>query len=141
MSKRQGTMPCTRVVRTMNKCRLFLLGLVFVAGCGDSADSLLRTAGNRKSELTDRLMKVNDEAAAKKFYDVQVRNFMERNKDVNEKWEKWLKDIEDDFRSKKLRVVSVPNVAAAPGTEEWRRAADSAVVVDDAAWPKRATPS
>jgi hypothetical protein len=90
-----------------------------LTGCGDSADSLLRTGVNYKSELTDRLMKVTDEASAKKFIDHHMKVFSEKNKNLNDKWDKWIKEIEDDYRGK-VRVINIKSTAA-PGTDEWEQ--------------------
>src|SRR5437764_9514236 len=77
-----------------------LLGLLALTGCGDSADSLLRIAINNRSELTDRLARVNDEASAERFNEVHMAAFSDKHKVIDEKWQKWLRDIEDDYRSK-----------------------------------------
>jgi hypothetical protein len=109
---------------------LFLLGVLTLSGCGDSADTLLRTATNFKSEITDRLMKVTDEPSAKKYTDY-MKTCMDKNRDLDEKWQKWIKDIEDDFRKEKKRVVQFKSDAA-PGTEQWEADARNVSANEDA---------
>jgi len=92
-----------------------------LTGCGDTADTLLRTGVNYKSELTDSMMKIKDEESAKKFLDYTLKNYVEKNRLLNEKWDKFIKDIEDDFRGKKRVIKFKTN--ADPGTEEWEREA------------------
>src|SRR5436190_16437870 len=96
---------------------LWALAFLTLTGCGDTADSLLRTGVNCKSEFTDRLMKVTDEPSAKKFIEHHLKVFTEKHKNLNDKWDKWIKEIEDDYRGK-LRVVAIASTAA-PGTEQW----------------------
>jgi hypothetical protein len=98
---------------------LWVLCPLILTGCGDSADTLLRTGVNYKSELTDTLMKVKDEESAKKFLEFTIKNYLEKNRILNEKWDKFIKDIEDDFRGKKKVIKFKTN--ADPGTEEWER--------------------
>lgn len=100
---------------------LILLGLATLSGCGANADTILRMGINRKSELTDRLAKVTDEQSAKKFNDVYVKNYVEANRQLDEKWQKWTKDIEDDLpRRDKIRIVNFKS-SGAPGSDEWIR--------------------
>jgi hypothetical protein len=113
---------------------LLLLGLLALTGCGDTPDTILRSAINQKNELTDRLMKVTDEESARKFVEVDMKNYADKLKTIDEKWVKWIKDVEDDFRSKKLRLIVIYSNAV-PGSEQWRKEADKAPVVDDARVP------
>ena len=64
-------------------------------------------------------MKVTDEQSAKKFADFYLKNYTETNRQLDERWQKWIKDIEDDYRGKK-RVVQFKSNGA-PGSEEWER--------------------
>jgi hypothetical protein len=98
---------------------LCVLSLLALTGCGDSADTLLRTGINYKSELTDRLMKVTDEDSARKFIDQHMKTFTDKNKNLNDKWDKWIKEIEDDYRGK-MRVVNITSTGA-PGSEQWEK--------------------
>jgi hypothetical protein len=99
--------------------RLFLsLGLLALTGCGDSADSLLRTATNYRCELTDRLIKVNDEQSAKKFVDHDMKVYAEKLKNLDDKWVKWIKDIEDPYRKKQYKVVNIQSKSE-QGTDQW----------------------
>lgn len=97
---------------------LVLLGLAALSGCGDNADTILRMGANRKSELTDRLAKVTDEQSAKKFTGFYLKNYIEDNRKLDEKWQKWVKDIEEDHHSKKIRVIQFKTTFA-PGSDEW----------------------
>src|SRR5262249_20900856 len=45
--------------------------------------------------------------------------FIEKNKNLNDKWDKWIKDIEDDYRGK-VRVVAITSTAS-PGDEQWEK--------------------
>jgi hypothetical protein len=96
-----------------------ILSILAIAGCGDTADTLLRTGSNYKSELTDRLMKVTDEQSARAFIDQTMKTFTEKNKALSDKWEKWIKEIEDDYRGK-LRVVNITS-SGQPGSEQWEK--------------------
>src|SRR5258708_369723 len=89
---------------------LLVLSLVTLAGCGESADTLLRKGINWKTELTDRLMKVTDEASAKKFME-SFKTYMEKNRELDEKWQKWNKDIFDDYsRLKRAEALKDPRM-------------------------------
>lgn len=99
---------------------LWALGLLTLTGCGDTSDTVLRTALNRKCETTDRLMKVTDEESAKKYLDPYLRGQTDRFKDLDDKWQKIIRDIEDDFRGKNLRVITF-NSTGAPGSEQWQK--------------------
>jgi hypothetical protein len=100
---------------------LMFLGLLSATGCGADADTLLRMGINQKSELTDRLMKVTDEESAKKFGGFYLKNYIETNRQLDERWQKWIKDIEDDMpRKDKVKVVAFKS-SGDPGSEEWER--------------------
>ena len=45
--------------------------------------------------------------------------FIDKNKNLNDKWDKWIKEIEDDYRGK-VRVVNVASTGA-PGDEQWEK--------------------
>ncbi len=96
----------------------FALFFLSLAGCGDSATTILRAGANQKSELTDRLSKVSDEASARIFIDRSMKEFNERLKNLNDKWEKWIKSIEDDY---KPRESVLPTTKHNPGTPEWEQ--------------------
>jgi hypothetical protein len=108
----------------------FLLGLVTAAGCGDTADTILRSGANSRSELTDRLMKVTDEASGKKFIDYHLKNYTEKSKALDEKWLKWIKDIEDDYGRGKKKVIAFTTTGA-PGTEQWEKDARNVPANED----------
>jgi hypothetical protein len=103
---------------------LLALGALTLCGCGDSAYTILRTNANSYSELIDRLSKVNDEPSAKKFLDPYLKNYKERIRELDEKWNKFVKDIEDDFRGKKP-IISF-RTEAVVGSEEWDNEARNA---------------
>jgi hypothetical protein len=112
----------------MNKrlrCGLWLVSLLGVAGCGDTPETMLRTSINSKAELTDRLTKVTDEPSAKKFIEHYLKNYTEKNKALNDKWEKWIKEIEDGYRQKVRVLVTSKNAPGSPEWEEEMRTADN----------------
>jgi hypothetical protein len=98
---------------------LIFVGLVSITGCGADADTLLRMSINQKSELPDRLMKVTDEESAKKFVNFYFKNYVETNRALDERWQKWIKDIEDDYRHKKSVVQF--KTTGDPGSEQWEK--------------------
>jgi hypothetical protein len=98
---------------------LLTLSLLTLAGCGDSGESLVRTAMNQKSELTDRLMKVKDENAAKKFIDHHMKVFGDKKKILDDKWQKWIKDVDDDATGK-ARVL-IFQTTGTPGDAQWEK--------------------
>jgi hypothetical protein len=100
---------------------LLIVGLATMTGCGANADTLLRMSINQKSELTDRLMKVTDEESAKKFVNFYFKNYVEVNRVLDERWQKWIKDIEDDMPKKDRILVVAFKSSGDPGSEEWAR--------------------
>lgn len=108
---------------------LFVFGLLTLTGCGDTDTTLLRTAINYKSELIDQLMKVKDEESARKFVDYYLKVFDEKNKTLDDKWNKWTKDIEADFRNKK-RVINFSSNGQ-PGDDQFRQDAVAAMQKED----------
>jgi hypothetical protein len=98
---------------------LIFLASIALTGCGANADTLLRTSINQKSELTDRLMKVTDEETAKKFVNFYFKNYVDVNRALDERWQKWIKDIEDDYRHKKSVVQF--KTTGDPGSEQWEK--------------------
>ena len=100
---------------------LWLCGLLTLIGCGDSADSLLRTGINCKSELTDRLSKVTDEPSARNFIDQTLKVYTDKNKALSDKWDKWIKEIEDDPYRGKVRVVNITSSGPPRGPNSGKR--------------------
>jgi hypothetical protein len=74
---------------------LWVLSLVMLSGCGDTPKTLVRTTGNMKNELMDRLMKVTDEASAKKF-DALIVKVRDDVKKLDDKYAEVIKTIIDD---------------------------------------------
>ena len=103
------------------------LSLLFLSGCGDNADNILRTSINLKNEHTDRLMQVKDEASATRFIEVDHKIFMERARKVSDKWQKLIRDIEDENRGKKVIVFTSRHP---PGSAKWQDDAQAALKKD-----------
>jgi hypothetical protein len=99
---------------------LLFVGLATMTGCGANADTLLRMSINQKSELTDRLMKVTNEESANKFVNFYFKNYVEVNRALDERWQKWIKDIEDVPKKDRISVVAFKS-SGDPGSEEWER--------------------
>jgi hypothetical protein len=104
-------------MKTRLRPALLAFGLLTLAGCGENAGSLLRRGANYRSELTDRLSRVDSEESAKKFIDHHLKVYAEKLKTLDDLWVKWIKDIEDDYRGKK-RVISFVTRAEL-GSKEW----------------------
>jgi hypothetical protein len=65
------------------------LAVLFLTGCGDTPQSIFRSALNGKNEYIDALMKVVDEASAKKFDEETTKQYRDRLTDLKDKLEKW----------------------------------------------------
>ena len=109
---------------------LLALGLLTLTGCGDSADTLMRSGVNYKCELTDRLMKVKNEEEARKFIDHDLKIYAEKIKILDDKWMKWIKDIEDPYRKKKYKVINIESKWE-QGTDKWEEDALNAPGKED----------
>jgi hypothetical protein len=82
-------------VKRLWRYGLLVLSLVVLSGCGDTPKTLVRTTGNMKNEMMDRLMKVSDEASAKKF-DAQIVKIRDEIKKLDDKYAEVIKTIIDD---------------------------------------------
>ncbi len=74
---------------------LLLLSLTMLSGCGETPKTLVRTTGNMKNEMMDRLMKVTDEASAKKF-DAQFVKVRDEVKKLDDKYREVINTVIDD---------------------------------------------
>jgi len=100
---------------------LLLCSLAVLPGCvGDTPTSVLRSAINRKTELTDRLTAVKDDESAKKFIEGFLTwkdtGYNDENRKLSEKWRDLIKNIEDEHRNK--RVIQFKTNEKA-GTDKW----------------------